>query len=73
MIKFESGQTYEVGFIGDADLKVPVKVTRRTKKSIWVVWEGEETRKKVKIHNEVEFAELGSYSMAPVIRADKPA
>lgn len=72
--KFKAGETYGSRSICDHNTIFSFKVVRRTAKTIWVtgedkqdkalrikVWDGEETVKP-----------LGSYSMAPVLRASRP-
>ena len=69
--KFKKGETYEMRFIGDSDLKVPVPVIERTKKFITVQYAGKHRRIGVKVYEGIEYAyPTGRYSMAPSIKAD---
>ena len=71
---FEAGKTYKVRFIGDSDLVVPMEVVKRTKKFLTIKCEGyDQTRVGVKVYDDTEYVlPMGSYSMAPSSRADKP-
>lgn len=71
--KFEIGNVYQMTFIGDADLKVPYICTKRTSKMVTLEkFKGKEIiKKKINIHNGVEYVRVGNYSMAPSIYADK--
>lgn len=74
MTIFKRGETYQMRFIGDSDLIVPVTIKNRTAKTIWfTIRNGKEVkRKKIYIHNEVEyFLPEGQYSMAPSCNAER--
>lgn len=64
---FKAGKSYTMLFIGDSDLKVPVKVLKRTKKTVTVKIHGDDA-KRIKIHTD-EIGEYiypeGTYSMCP--------
>ena len=72
---FEIDKTYTFRFIGDADSCVPVKILKRTAKFVTVQVRNEEpTRCKVKIWNGSESCyPLGTYSMCPILSADRQA
>ena len=69
MNKFEAGKTYATRSIVDADSIIRVSVAKRTAKTITTA---RGKRFKVSTWNGVEqFKPQGSYSMAPIISADK--
>jgi hypothetical protein len=78
---FTPGSYYTHNYIGDSNLYVIYTVIRRTAKSVWVSKvsrltgenEGEVKMYRVKesSHGQGEYISLGSYSMAPVLRAAK--
>jgi hypothetical protein len=70
MKNFEIGKTYNMKWIGDADLVTPIKVVGRTAKTV-KLQEGDKTYScRIKIDNDGEYVKpYGSYSMAPVLRA----
>jgi hypothetical protein len=71
MARFETGKTYVTRSICDADMIVRVTVAKRTDKTIVTVT-GDRLR--VKVWNGVEQVKpWGSYSMAPIISADRLA
>ena len=68
MLKFEENKTYQTRSICDHDCIISIKVAKRTAKTITTdegklfrisIWDDKETIKP-----------YGSYSMAPIIRAD---
>ena len=68
---FQPGQTYSTRFICDHDSILSITIAKRSK-CFLTTTEG----KRVKIHQEdgVEYCyPTGIYSMAPIVRADKPA
>lgn len=78
METFKTNTNYKMGFIGDSNLFVTFKVTRRTAKSVWLTDENGnlkgESRYNVKSYNGIEYVlPLGNYSMAPVLKANKLA
>jgi len=71
---FQAGQSYLIRFIGDADATATAQVLRRTAKTVRVMLEGEEKNLRVAVVNGVETVKpFGSYSMAPVMSAARPA
>ncbi len=73
--QFEVGQTYTTRSACDSDCVWAFKVLKRTAKRITVEARGEGVRTVgIRIWEGVETATpLGSYSMAPIIRANRPA
>ena len=73
--KFELGQTYNMTFIGDSNLKVPYKCVKLTAKTATFTSpkNGETITRRIKkgYYDGVEYVLEGSYSMAPCISADK--
>ncbi len=76
MTTFEARKTYFFRYICDADSRVEIKIERRTAKSVWITGDGyTHERRAIKIDDsgtEFIFPE-GRYSMAPVLRASRPA
>jgi hypothetical protein len=75
MSKFENATTYTGRFITDADAVLEVRVIKRTAKTVTFVHPhtGDDTRAKIHNNDDGEFFfPMGQYSMAPVIRADRP-
>lgn len=74
-VKFEAGMTYYYRFIGDSDLAVPCKITKRTSKTITYVEldENKTYTKRIRESFGVECVSIASYSMAPVLFADRIA
>ena len=72
-VKFEAGNTYYYRFIGDSDLVVKCKVTKRTAKTITYVEldENKTYTKRIRESFGVECVSIASYSMAPVLFADR--
>lgn len=73
---FEVGQDYEMGWIGDSELKTVYKVVKRTNKFVTLLqkghYAGKEVRCKVKTYQGEEFCyPTGKYSMAPSLYAGK--
>jgi len=74
--KFETGVVYEHGWIGDSQLFSYYTVKKRTACFVTLVdhTDGKEIRCKVSVYDGTERVKpLGSYSMAPTLRADKAA
>jgi heme-binding NEAT domain protein len=70
-MNFETGTTYKGRFIGDADSVILLTVKARTAKTIKTA-DGKTLR--VSVWNGVEQVKpFGSYSMAPIISADRKA
>lgn len=75
MIKqFEINKTYSHNFIGDSDLYFFFKITKRTKKSVWIENTKRQEpiqRKVIRLHEDVEYiSPMGNYSMSPILRAN---
>jgi hypothetical protein len=69
MTKFETGKTYYTRSVADYDTIVRVTVAKRTDKTI-VTAAGD--RLKIKVWGDVEQVKpWGSYSMAPIVGADR--
>lgn len=67
-MQFQTGKQYTTRSIGDADCRISVTVAKRTAKTI-TTSEGKTLR--IAMHDGKEFVKpWGSYSMAPMIRAD---
>ena len=71
-LKFETGNIYQMKFIGDSNLLVKyVCLSRTAKKATFgKVGSDEIISRMVKVYNNVEYVLEGNYSMAPVIKAD---
>jgi hypothetical protein len=69
--KFEVGVTYEMRFITDSDLKVPFTCIKRTEKRATFSRQNskEVITKGIKTYMGEEYANYGSYSMAPSINS----
>ena len=73
-VKFEAGMTYYYRFIGDSDLVVKCKVTKRTAKTItFIDLDENKTYTRIRESFGVECVSIASYSMAPVLFADRLA
>ena len=78
VVTFEVGSAYTCRSACDSDVAWTFEVVRRTAQFItlktWGDPLGDETRCKVRVWNGVESASpLGTYSMSPVITADRKA
>jgi hypothetical protein len=69
--KFQIGKTYEMLFIGDADLRVQFVCVKRTDKTVTLKGTHETLNCRVKEYSGSEYVKAGSYSMAPTIYANK--
>lgn len=73
-VQFEAGKTYKMTFIGDSELKTPVKVisiSASRKTAMIQVRKEKPVRKKIYTFQGVESIDpLGRYSMSPSIEAD---
>jgi len=70
--KFETGNVYQMNFIGDSDLKpafICVKVTAKTATFERFKNSSDKFTAKIKTFSNTEFVTNGGYSMAPSIRA----
>jgi hypothetical protein len=73
-VKFETGNVYEMSFIGDSNLRPQYICVKRTDKS--VTFEkfptaSEVITRKIKVWDNTEYILEGSYSMAPSIKASR--
>lgn len=73
MNQFETGKTYSARSIGDHTCVWTFKVISRTEKSVVLQDEdGQSFRRSIALYNGEETVRpLGSYSMAPVLRAGR--
>lgn len=72
MKNFEIGKTYNMLWITDADLVTPMIVIARTAKTVKLQERDNIYTCRVKIDNDGEYVKpLGSYSMAPILRATR--
>ena len=72
--KFQVGKTYYTRMIGDSNLRVTAEVISRTAKTIRARVDGESEVKTFRVseYRDVEQVKpYGSYSMAPIVSADK--
>ena len=73
LVKFEPGKTYWTRSIGDADMVISITIARRTEKTV-ITTEGKRLRVSPCWRGEVETVKPeGTYSMCPVIGADREA
>jgi hypothetical protein len=71
---FQVGRTYYTRSIGDADCIFSFEILARTAKSVTIKAHGKTARRGLSVYEGVEqFKPLGSYSMCPIISADKIA
>jgi hypothetical protein len=72
-MKFLVGKTYQTRSIGDADCVFSFEVLKRSAKTITIEYNGRHVRRGVWVDDEgVERCKpCGTYSMCPVIRADR--
>lgn len=73
-VKFETGNVYEMSFVGDSNLRPQYICVKRTDKS--VTFEkfptaSEVITRKIKVWDNTEYILDGSYSMAPSIKASR--
>jgi len=70
--KFEAGVSYFCRSACDSDCVWHFTILRRTASSVWVLVDGKECRRAVRVWNGVEkFEPFGRYSMSPVVSADR--
>jgi len=73
-MKFITGNTYQTRSIGDYNCIIRMEVLSRTEKTIKTNALGKTKTLRIKMYNGVEFVKpWGSYSMCPVITAEKLA
>jgi hypothetical protein len=74
MTQFQVGKTYATRSIGDADCIFSFTVLARTAKQVTIHYNGSPVKRGVYVYDGVErFKPFGTYSMCPVISADKLA
>jgi hypothetical protein len=74
MTKFQVGKTYATRSICDSDCWFRFTIKARTEKSVIIDVDGRPVRRGLSVRNDIEqFKPFGSYSMAAIISADKPA
>jgi hypothetical protein len=71
--QFETGNIYEMRFIGDSDLRPQYICVKRTAKTVTFerFKSTESITRRIKTYNNVEYIIDGNYSMAPSIKADR--
>ena len=74
MTTFEIGTTYFMRSPCDHNCIWEYEVARRSAKSVWLKdSEGKVTRRAIKVWSDVETCSpLGTYSMSPILSADRP-
>jgi hypothetical protein len=71
-VLFEPGVSYFCRSACDSDCVWHFTIIRRTASSVWVLVDGKECRRGVRVWNGVEkFEPFGRYSMSPVVSADR--
>jgi hypothetical protein len=73
MNTFQTGTTYYARSVCDFDCVITVQVIKRTAKTITAIVDGQKTKTlRIRNHGGVDVVmPWGSYSMAPVVRADR--
>lgn len=71
--QFETGQNYQMRFIGDSGLKPVWKCIARTDKTAKFENRGEVISRRIKVYDDSEYVLYGSYSMAPSINSKRLA
>jgi len=72
MMKFEVGKSYETRSIADWECIFSFTILDRTDKTITTIAHGKRVKRGLKTVDGVEqFKPFGSYSMCPIIRANK--
>lgn len=70
--RFEVGVSYFCRSACDSECVWHFKILRRTASSVWVLVDGKECRRCVRVWSGVEkFEPFGRYSMSPVVSADR--
>ncbi len=71
-MKFETGKTYAMRFICDADAICPCVIVGRTAKTVRVSVQGSVKSCRISMEDGAEMCSpLGKYSMSPVLRANR--
>lgn len=72
MLKFEIGKTYSHNFVCDSGCWVDWTVLKRTAKTVTIESRGRTFRRAIKTDDRYEYClPTGSYSMAPILTAEK--
>jgi hypothetical protein len=72
VVKFEFGVSYFCRSACDSECIWHFQIIRRTASSVWVLVDGKESRRSVRVWSGVEkFEPFGRYSMSPVVSADR--
>lgn len=74
-LKFETGNVYQMTFIGDNDLRPEFICIKRTSKTVtFDRFKGARSRamtRRIKVYDNCEYILDGNYSMAPSIKASR--
>jgi hypothetical protein len=71
-VRFETGVSYFCRSTCDHDCVWHFTIIRRTASSVWVLVDGKECRRGVRVWDGVEkFEPFGRYSMSPIVSADR--
>lgn len=71
-VKFETGVSYFCRSACDSNCIWHFQIIRRTASSVWVLVDGKECRRGIRVWDGVEkFEPFGRYSMSPVVSADR--
>lgn len=80
MKTFKEGKKYFGRSICDTDCIIRIQIVKRTNSFVTVKfydknhdWPTKQTRFKVQTSRDIEYIQLGQYSMAPIISADRLA
>lgn len=73
-MQFQVGSTYQTRSICDHDCIISATIIRRTEKTVVAMVENQQKTFRIAVYEGVEnFKPFGSYSMAPILSADKVA
>jgi hypothetical protein len=71
-VRFEAGVSYFCRSACDSDCVWHFTIIRRTASSVWVLVDGKECRRGIRVWEGVEkFEPFGRYSMSPIVSADR--
>jgi hypothetical protein len=71
-VAFKAGVSYFCRSACDSECIWHFQIIRRTASSVWVLVDGKESRRSVRVWDGVEkFEPFGRYSMSPVVSADR--
>jgi len=72
IVRFEVGSSYFCRSACDSNCIWHFEIIRRTASSVWVLVDGKECRRGIRVWDGVEkFEPFGRYSMSPVVSADR--